>query len=88
MNKLKQLLMQPDKKEHWQKTYILTTVLSIFVPVFLAFIVTQVIMSIGKEIIWDKWLKKGVYDIGDIYANAIGGVFALIIILLIKRSLF
>lgn len=51
-------------------TMIFTTDIVVVIAI-LAFI------SIGKEIVYDKWLGKGTPELSDIFATVIGGLIAL-----------
>lgn len=50
---------------------ILVGAFNLFLPLLMAIIITAVI-GIGKEIIWDKILKKGTFDKKDLISDAVG----------------
>ena len=49
----------------------LTAVIGLFMPAWAAAIITAGI-GIGKELIWDKLLGKGTFDVKDLAADALG----------------
>ena len=50
---------------------ILVGIFNLFFPLLIAIIITATI-GIGKEIIWDKLLKKGTFDKKDLVSDLIG----------------
>lgn len=48
-----------------------------FLPLWVAVLITAAI-GLGKEFIWDKWLKKGTFEKRDLLADAVGIILGLI----------
>lgn len=69
-NIFKQLL-QTDKLLHNFINYIIVFTLAILVNYWVG-LVTAIIVSLLKEFIWDKLLKKGCFEVVDLVANALG----------------
>ena len=68
--------IQPDKFNHLLAGYVIVYAISFinpFVALFLCFVA-----GIGKEVIWDKALGKGQYEIADMVWTWAGGLMALL----------
>lgn len=50
---------------------VLMNILTLFLPILVSAAIVAVI-GIGKELIWDKLLKKGTCDIKDLWCDLIG----------------
>lgn len=50
---------------------ILVGALNIVMPLWLAVVITAVVGG-AKEFVYDKWLKKGTFEIKDLVCNLIG----------------
>lgn len=76
---IKNVLNQIRKDDllHILVSVIIMTVLKLLLPCWIAAILTMLV-GILKELIWDKWLKKGTPEWRDIVSDIIGiiiGVF-------------
>jgi len=69
-------LQQNDKFKHMIAGYLIVALLSWFNP-FVGFLVCLVV-GYSKEVLWDKKLKKGQYEIADMVWTWIGGLMALV----------
>lgn len=67
---MKQLL-QTDKLVHNLINYAILFTLSILTKYWIGLIVA-VTFSLLKEFVWDKWLKKGNFEIADLVSNVLG----------------
>lgn len=56
---------------------VLMNIFTLFLPVLASIIIVAVI-GIGKELIWDKLLKKGTCDIKDLWCDLVGIVIGII----------
>lgn len=56
---------------HILASVVLMNVLCLFLPLWVAIIATTAI-GIGKELVWDKWMKKGTFDRKDLLCDGIG----------------
>lgn len=50
---------------------ILVGALNIVMPLWLAVVITAVV-GVAKEFVYDKWLKKGTFEIKDLVCDLIG----------------
>lgn len=60
---------------------VLCALLSAFLPVWAAAAIT-LLVGIGKELVWDLWLKKGTPQWKDIIADIVGIAAAAVIAIL------
>ncbi len=60
-----------DGLAHILASLVLCAVLGAFLPLWAAVLITLAI-GIAKELVWDKWLKKGTAEWKDIIADAVG----------------
>lgn len=67
-----------DGLAHMLVSLILCAVLAAFMPVWIAALVAIAIGFI-KELVWDRWLKKGTAEWRDIIADVVGIVWSVII---------
>ena len=67
---LKQLI-QIDKITHNLINYAIVFTLSVLTKYWIGLIVA-IILSCLKEFVWDKWLKKGNFEIADLVSNGLG----------------
>lgn len=77
---MKQLL-QTDKLLHNFINYIICFTLAILVNYWVG-LATAIIVSLLKEFIWDKLLKKGCFEIMDLISNTLGIIEATLIYLI------
>lgn len=50
---------------------IIVSVLNVLLPLWVAVMITAIV-GIGKEFIWDKWLKRGTFEKKDLLCDLIG----------------
>lgn len=50
---------------------IIVSVLNVLLPLWAAIMITAIV-GIGKEFIWDKWLKRGTFEKKDLLCDLIG----------------
>ena len=67
---MKQLL-QTDKLTHNLINYIIVFTLSVLTNYWIG-LTTAIVVSLLKEFVWDKWLKKGCFEIADLISNLLG----------------
>ena len=74
------ICINKDKILHFTiSLYIFMLLQLIFIP-FLSAAITLAI-GVGKELIWDKWLGYGQPDMKDMYANVLGIMVGLLLVL-------
>ena len=74
--------MEWDKQMHLIVNYLIVLIMSMFTSVTVA-IVTAFTISVLKEL-FDKFIKKTKFDIGDLVADVSGIMFALVTKLALK----
>ena len=67
---LKQLI-QTDKLLHNLINYIIVFTLSVLTNYWIG-LITALTLSLLKEFVWDKLLKKGYFEIADLISNGLG----------------
>ena len=67
---LKQLI-QTDKLTHNLINYSILFTLAVLTKYWIGLIVA-ITFSLLKEFVWDKWLKKGCFEITDLISNGLG----------------
>lgn len=72
-----------DGLAHILVSLILCVVFGVFLPLWIAVLITLVIGLI-KELVWDLWLKKGTAEWRDIVSDAVGIVLGVVLVLLNK----
>lgn len=50
---------------------LIVSICNIFAPLWIA-VIAAAFLSLGKEFVWDKWMKKGTFDKKDLLADVIG----------------
>lgn len=64
-------LLQIDKITHNLINYCVLFTIAVLTKYWIGLIVA-VVLSCLKEFVWDKWLKKGNFEIADLVSNALG----------------
>ena len=67
---LKQLI-QIDKITHNLSNYAILFTFAVLTKYWIGLLVA-VTFSLLKEFVWDKWLKKGNFEIADLVSNVLG----------------
>ena len=67
LNKLTQI----DKLTHNLINYSILFTLAVLTKYWIGLCVA-VTLSLLKEFVWDKWLKKGTFEIADLVSNGLG----------------
>ena len=67
---LKQLI-QIDKITHNLSNYAILFTFAVLTKYWIGLLIA-VTCSLLKEFVWDKWLKKGNFEIADLVSNALG----------------
>ena len=74
LNKIKNFLKkltQTDKLTHNLINYAVVFTLAVLTKYWIGLIVA-IILSVLKEFVWDKWLKKGCFEVADLVSNCLG----------------
>lgn len=67
---LKQLI-QIDKITHNLANYAILFTFAVLTKYWIGLIIALT-FSLLKEFVWDKWLKKGTFEIADLISNGLG----------------
>lgn len=60
-----------DGLKHVVASNVMVVVLNLILPLWVAVLVAA-LAGVGKEVVWDKLMKKGTFDKKDLIANAVG----------------
>ena len=71
MKTLLKQLIQTDKLTHNLINYVIVFTLAILTKYWIGLCVALT-FSLLKEFVWDKWLKKGCFEIADLISNGLG----------------
>lgn len=62
-----------DGLKHVIASNVMVVVLNLILPLWVAVLVSA-LAGVGKEVVWDKLMKKGTFDKKDLIADAVGVV--------------
>lgn len=60
-----------DRLKHVIASNVMVVVLNLILPLWVAVLVAALV-GVGKEVVWDKLMKKGTFDKKDLIADAVG----------------
>lgn len=60
-----------DGLKHVIASNVMVVVLNLILPLWVAVLVSA-LAGVGKEVVWDKLMKKGTFDKKDLIADAVG----------------
>lgn len=60
-----------DGLKHVIASNVIVVLINVFLPLWIAVVIAAAV-GIGKEVVWDKMLKKGTFDKKDLIANLVG----------------
>lgn len=60
-----------DGLKHVIASNVMVVVLNLILPMWVAVLVAA-LAGVGKEVVWDKLMKKGTFDKKDLIADAVG----------------
>lgn len=69
-------MFKKDKLYHFIAGFIIALIFGLITPVL--GLGMAVLAGILKDVVWDKFLKKGTFELLDILATAVGGVMGAI----------
>lgn len=69
------MIVAPDKVKHFIAGFFVSFVVEFFAPIPYGTLAAAVV-GVGKELIWDKAMKKGTPSADDAIATLMGGVLA------------
>lgn len=72
--------MTTDKLYHFVAGFLISLIIGLISPI--SGLITSVIIGAGKEVVWDKLMKKGCFEVLDFVATCVGGVVGYLILML------
>lgn len=60
-----------DGLKHVIASNVMVVILNLILPLWVAVLVAALV-GVGKEVVWDKLMKKGTFDKKDLIADAVG----------------
>lgn len=60
-----------DGLKHVIASNVMVVILNLILPLWVAVLVAA-LAGVGKEVVWDKLMKKGTFDKKDLIADAVG----------------
>lgn len=77
--------MTKDKLYHLIAGFIIALIFGLFNPI--AGLIIAVGAGFTKDVVWDLYLKKGTFEVLDIFATVIGAIMGTVVALLIINYL-
>ncbi len=77
--------MKKDKLYHLIAGFIIALIFGLFNPI--AGLIIAVGAGFTKDVVWDLYLKKGTFEVMDIFATVIGAIMGTVVALLIINYL-
>lgn len=71
MKKLLNALFGEDGLKHILASVVIVLVSQVFAPWWAA-ICVAIVVGLVKEFVWDRWLKKGTFEVKDLLCDVIG----------------
>ena len=78
------LLSQRDKQIHFLAGFLIAIIIGLLTSSLLLAGLSALALGILKDVIWDKWLGKGYFEVNDIIATTLGAVPAVVLIYLFQ----
>jgi len=72
--------MKIDKLYHFVAGFLIAIVIGLISPI--SGLICSVVIGAGKEVIYDKLMKRGCFEVLDFVATCIGGVIGYLIFIL------
>jgi hypothetical protein len=72
-----------DKIYHLVAGFIISLIFGLINPVL--GLALAIIAGLFKDVIWDKFLKKGTFEVLDIFFTGVGGVIGMVVAILITN---
>ena len=73
-----------DKLKHFLLGIAISLFFGVLISPVLGFVLA-IFAGVAKEMIWDKWLKKGTPELLDFLATALGSILIFGMLLLLRR---
>ena len=74
-----------DKIYHFIAGFLIALIFGLINPVF--GLGMAVLAGLFKDVIWDKFLKKGTFEVLDIFFTGVGGVIGMVVAIVITNMI-
>lgn len=74
-----------DKIYHLVAGFLIALIFGLINPVF--GLGMAVLVGLLKDVIWDKFLKKGTFEVLDIFFTGVGGVIGMVVAIILTNLL-
>ena len=74
-----------DKIYHLVAGFIISLIFGLINPVL--GLALAIIAGLFKDVVWDKLLKKGIFEVLDIFFTGVGGIIGMVVAILITNYL-
>jgi hypothetical protein len=78
-------MLKKDKLYHFIAGFSLALIFGLINPVF--GLGMAVLAGLFKDVIWDKFLKKGTFEVLDIFFTGVGGVIGMVVAIVITNMI-
>lgn len=72
--------MTKDKLYHLIAGFAIALIFGLFNPI--AGLVIAISVGVAKDVVWDLYLKRGTFEVLDIFATAVGAIIGTVVALL------
>ena len=78
-------MLKKDKLYHFIAGFFLALIFGLINPVL--GLGMAVLAGILKDVVWDKFLKKGTFEVLDIFFTGVGGVIGMVVAIVITNMI-
>lgn len=77
--------MTKDKLYHLIAGFAIALIFGLFNPI--AGLVIAISVGVAKDVVWDLFLKKGTFEVLDIFFTGVGGVIGMVVAIILTNLL-
>lgn len=77
--------MKKDKLYHLIAGFLISLIFGLFNPI--AGLVIAISVGVAKDVVWDLYLKKGTFEVLDIFFTGVGGVIGMVVAIILTNLL-
>lgn len=78
-------MFKKDKLYHFTAGFVIALIFGLITPVL--GLGMAVLAGILKDVVWDKFLKKGTFEVLDIFFTGVGGVIGMVVAIILTNLL-
>ena len=78
------IFKQRDKQIHFAAGFVIAIIIGFIFQSYLAMFLVALVLGLLKDVVYDKWMKKGCFEIADIVMTSVGSIPAILIIMIYK----